>query len=275
MAGTVVACLKHVALRVRVDPLTGDVSAEPHATGMSDADRAALEWALRLGEHWGRDVVAVTAGPAAAAGVLRTALAAGASRAVRADLPVDAASDSVAAALAAAVPDGEVWLCGDHSLDRGSGSAPAFLAAQVDAAQALGLVYLEPAGDGVLTAERRLDGARRERLRVPAPAVLSVESATARLRRAPLPALVDTRAADIAVTPAPSAVRREPAGHVRPFRPRARSLPGPDPALPARERLLVLTGALSERTPPRLVTAGPEEAADELVRFLRDTGYLT
>jgi electron transfer flavoprotein alpha/beta subunit len=68
MAGTVVACLKHVALRVRVDPLTGDVSAEPHATGMSDADRAALEWALRLGEHWGRDVVAVTAGPAAAAG---------------------------------------------------------------------------------------------------------------------------------------------------------------------------------------------------------------
>lgn len=275
MAGTVVACLKHVALRVRVDPLTGDVSAEPHATGMSDADRAALEWALRLGEHWGSDVVAVTAGPAAAAGVLRTALAAGASRAVRADLPADAASDSVAAALAAGVPDGEVWLCGDHSLDRGSGSVPAFLAAQVDAAQALGLVYLEPAGDGVLTAERRLDGARRERLRVPAPAVLSVESATARLRRAPLPALVDTRTADIAVTPAPSGVRREPAGHVGPFRPRARSLPGPDPALPARERLLVLTGALSERTPPRLVTAGPEQAADELLRFLRDTGYLT
>lgn len=275
MAGTVVACLKHVALRVRADPLTGDVSAEPHAAGMSEADRAALEWALRLGEQWDRDVVAVTAGPPAADEVLRTALAAGTARAVRVDLPADAASDSVAAALAAAVPDGEIWLCGDHSLDRGSGSVPAFLAGHVEAAQALGLVSLSAESPGVVTAERRLDGGRRERLRAPAPAVLSVESATARLRRAPLHALVAARDAGIAVLPAPSGVRREPAGHVGPFRPRARALPGPDPAWPARERLLALTGALSERTPPRLVTAPPEEAADELLRYLRDTGYLT
>ena len=270
--GAVVACLKHVALRVRADPLTGAVRAEPHATGMSDADRAALEWALRLGEAWGWEVVAATAGPPPSDAVLYDALAAGAGRAVRVALPADAASSAVARALARALPDADVFVCGDHSLDRGSGSMPAFLAAARDAAQALGLVSLAPADAGTVTAERRLDGGRRERLRVHAPAVLSVESGTARLRRAPLTSLVT--AETVTVVEGPSVVRREPSGHVGPFRPRPRVLPGPDPSLPPRERVLALTGALSERTPPRMVTASPEEAADELVRYLRDNGYL-
>ncbi len=274
MAGPVAVAVKRVHLRVRVDPLSGAVTPEPHAAGMSEADAAALEWALRAGEAWGREVVAVTAGPAESADVLRTALSAGAHRAVRVDLPADAASDAVATALATAVPDAALWCCGDHSLDRGSGSVPAFLAGATGAAQALGVVRLELGRAGRLALERRLDGGRRERLQVRAPAVVSVEAGTARLRRAPLGRLVEADAAALEVLPGPGSYRRAPEGTVGPYRPRPRALPGPDPALPPRQRILALTGALTDRTPPRLVTATPDEAADELLRYLRDTGYL-
>jgi electron transfer flavoprotein beta subunit len=59
-----------------------------------------------------------------------------------------------------------------------------------------------------------------------------------------------------------------------PYRPRPRTLPPPSGGSP-RDRLLALTGALSERTPPRVVRATPEEAADELIRYLKNQGYLS
>ncbi len=66
----------------------------------------------------------------------------------------------------------------------GTGALPAFLAHELAAAQALGLVTLTTDGHR-LAAERRLDGGWRERLTVPCPAVCSVEAAGVRLRRAP------------------------------------------------------------------------------------------
>ena len=61
----------------------------------------------------------------------------------------------MAAALAAVLgPVGvsSVW-CGDHSLDRGTGAVPAYLAAQLGLAQALGLVDVElEAAAGSVTA---------------------------------------------------------------------------------------------------------------------------
>ena len=59
-----------------------------------------------------------------------------------------------------------------------------------------------------------------------------------------------------------------------PYRPRPKMLPPPHDPLP-RARLLALTGALTERTPPRLVRAPCDEAADELIGYLKDKGYLT
>jgi len=59
-----------------------------------------------------------------------------------------------------------------------------------------------------------------------------------------------------------------------PYRPRPRTLPPPSGGSP-RDRLLELTGSETERTPPRVVRATPEEAADELIRYLKDQGYLS
>jgi electron transfer flavoprotein beta subunit len=270
-------CVKQVDLRPEVDPLSGAVAeTDARFAGVSPADQAALEIALRLAEAWEGDVVAVTAGPPRADAALRDCLAAGASSAVRADVGADASSRAVAAALAAQLTDADLVCCGDWSLDRGSGSVPAFVAEELDAAQALGLVAVEPGpAAGVLDVERRLDQGRRERLRVATPAVLSVEAGCARLRRAGLAAVLAARAAAIEVA-SPPAVPPDPVRVVStgPYRPRTRVLSPPSPELDARGRILALTGALSDREPPRTLVLGPDEAADALLDQLRAWGYL-
>jgi len=271
----IAACLKWVDARAEVDRLSGSVVADPRTSGASDADLAALEWALRLGDVRGEDVVAVTVGPAEAESMLRDALAAGATRAARVDLPVDVPSADVAAAIADVVRGASFVLCGAFSLDRGSGSVPAFVAAHLAAAQALGCVTLSPDDDGTsVTAERRLDGGRRERVRTTGPCVMSVEGGSARLRRAPLHAVVAAHAAVIDVVRPGGAPHTSGGTRRTPFRPRARVLPAPSPELSARERILALTGALVERQPPQLLVLDPDAAADRILDQLRTWGHL-
>jgi electron transfer flavoprotein beta subunit len=274
--GFIAAALKCVDLRPEVDPLAGTVRHDRRTSGFSLADAAALEWALRLGESWQLPVAAITAGPPEAQAVLRDAAAFGAERLVRVPAEANAPSEAVARALAPLLGGAAVVCCGDYSADRGSGSVPAFLADQLEAAQALGLTGLAPEGQGHLIAQRRLDGGRRERLRVSVPAVISVEPGVARLRRAPLSGLVAACQATIETAAADGAVEHRRRVHVlrtAPYRPRPKTLPPPDGG--PRGRLLALTGSLSERTPPRVVKAAADEAADELIGYLKDQGYLT
>ena len=271
----VAVALKRVDLRPEVDPLTGAVRHDRRSSGLSLADAAALEWALRLGEAWELPVTAITAGPAEAQSVLRDAAAFGAGRLVRVPEEAGAPSEAVARSLAPLLGGAVVVCCGDYSADRGSGAVPAFLAGELAAAQALGLTRLTPEGAGVLVGQRRLDGGRRERLRVSAPAVISVEPGAARLRRAPLSGLMAASQAAIE-TPATGRGTDRRRVHVLrtvPYRPRPKTLPPPSGGSP-RDRLLALTGSETERTPPRVVRAAPEEAADELIRYLKDQGYL-
>jgi electron transfer flavoprotein beta subunit len=274
----IAVCLKWVDRRSEVDPLTAAVHTDPRTSGASDADEAALETALLLADAWtapGRPTVTVvTAGGAESEPMLRDALTAGAARAVRVELAAGAPSDTVAAALADVVAGADLVVCGAWSLDRGSGAVPAFLAARLGAAQALGLVLVTPGGPGAITADRRLDGGRREQLDVTAPAVLSVEAGTARLRRGSLDAVLAAAHAPIhVVTPAlPAGAGPEP--HRRaPFRPRPLALPAPAGA-DARARVLQLTGANVDRSPARVLTVTPAEGADAILEQLRAWGYL-
>ncbi|MEU6128079.1 mycofactocin-associated electron transfer flavoprotein beta subunit [Saccharopolyspora sp. NPDC047091] len=282
----VVVALRRVDERAEVDPLTGRVRAAELPAGTSTADAAALELGLRLAESTGGRCAAVSLAPAGADELLRAALAAGADEVLRvepAGAPDPRAADSgagTARALAAAVRDRfgppDLVLTGDHSPDRGTGATPALLAAEFGCAQALGLVSLDTAlaADGRLRAMRRLDRGRRERLAVPLPAVCSVEAAGVRPRTAALPAVLAARSTAIPVVPAGAEpdLPRITAAHG--YRPRARELPAPagtDPLLRLRE----LTGAEQRSDPPRVVvTDDPAEAADELLAFLRDKGYL-
>ena len=267
--GPVGVCLKWVAARPEVDAATGAVHADERAGGASAADQAALEWALRTAERATVECSAVSAGPKVADEMLREALACGATRAVRVELPLETPSDVVAAALAAVlVGCSYVWF-GDHSLDRGSGSVPAYVAAHMGAAQALGLVQIDVGHDGI-DAVRRLDGGRRERLKLTAPAVLSVEGATATLRRAPLAATMVAGRAEVERRQGPI-VAEHPARPTRPFRPRPRSLPAPqgDSAL-ARISALVKTEGSAARSEPVALDAAA--AADRILDALREWG---
>lgn len=256
--------LKYVPLHAPVDPLTGVAPADPHG-GLSAADRCALALAVRTGDH----VTAVNAGSTVVEGVLRDALAAGAHRAVWVRMPPEASSAQVARELAGVVDGADLIWAGDYSTDRGSGSVPAFVAAELGIAQALGLSGVE-SGEP-FTVRRRLDGGRQEVLRIDAPAVLSVEAGLASLPRASMAAVLAARDAPIEHIDAHAVPAI--AGHAAPFRARPRVLPGPDARLSARERVVALSGALVDHDPPRVVRAEPAQAAAELLEFLRTKGF--
>jgi electron transfer flavoprotein beta subunit len=152
----VVVCLRHAAARPDVDLLTGAVRPPVHGAGPAPAELAALELGLRFAAVWHGEVLAVTAGPSAAEATLRDALAAGAAEVLRVAWPeadyldgLAADEQALAAALAGALRPRRpaLVLCGDRSADRGTGALPAFLAHELGAAQALGLVSLALPGD--------------------------------------------------------------------------------------------------------------------------------
>ncbi len=295
-APVVVVCVRPTDPRPHVDPLTAEVEHDPGAWVVPAAEEAALELGLRLGEQWDARVVAVAAaGPevdpvlreltALGAEVLRVEGRAGTGRGADAAGPTSETAALVldqrddARSLATAITGlGHVRLvlCGDRSPEHGTGELPAFLAHELGVAQALGLVRLDADGDA-LTGLRRLDGGWREQLRIPTPAVCSVEGAGVVLRRAPLTSVVAAarRAVPVVAVPAPPRAAGTPSvtsGSPVPFRPPARVVPAPDEADP-RDRVARLTGVLVSSEPPQVV--GPvdaAEAADALLAYLARHG---
>jgi electron transfer flavoprotein beta subunit len=260
---TVAVCLKWV---------TPVGSSDDRFAGVSAADQAALESALVWAELHHSDVVVVTVGPIGAERALRDALACGATRAVRIDGDPNASSIDVARAVVPHVASAALVWCGDYSLDRGSGSFPAHLADALDVEQALGLIDIGvDDANGRIRAVRRLDGGRREILSIAPPAVLSVEGSVARLRRAPLRALLDAdrQAIDVHVV----GLHGDELELV-PYRPRARVLAAPAGSS-ALDRVRVLTDAGAAPTRAETVELTPDEAADRILDALRDWGYLT
>jgi electron transfer flavoprotein beta subunit len=249
----VAAVLRWTALRTAVDPLTGAVVDSSY--GFPAADWTALEHALRLG-----GARAVCVAPAGADLREVAALA----PATWLETPRDArtaAGDAHLARVLAPQLEGALVLCGDH------GTLPAFLAHELGVPQALGVVRID---DGI--AERRLDHGRRERLRIAGPAVVSVEAAGVRVRRAPLSALLrDPDVPRIADAPGHGTVT---VTATLPFRPPPRVVAPPEGDAAA--RLRALAGVDEAREPPTVV--GPVDssaAADALLGFLERHGYLT
>ncbi len=275
----IVVCLKWVPTRPEIDPLTGEVSTDERFSGLSPADRAALEWALRVGEAQGRPVQALSFGAQGADIGLREALAHGAATATRVHHPAPDRVDSraVAVGLAEGCRAAASVFCGDHSLDRGSGSVPAFLANELNYGQALGCVRMQTTSDGApadpAIVERRLDQGRRERLALQGRTVVSFEGGL-ELRRAPLSGAIDAGRATITVIDAPAfepatAISPGPAG---PYRPRSMVLAAPVGS--TKDRIEQLSGVGEERSGSQQLELEPEAAAAAVVEQLRGWGYL-
>jgi electron transfer flavoprotein beta subunit len=228
--------------------------------------------ALRHGESTNSSVIAVTVGGPSADRGLRIALSCGVKTAIRVDAPDGLDSASVASALMPVVAHSAAVWCGDFSSDRGTGSVPAFLAAQLRRQQALGLIGVEFVDP--LRVIRRLDGGRREVLRITGPAVLSVEGSLARLRRAALrPALAAQSAEVLPYGTNVVPQRDNSVVVVRAYRPRARVLPAPAGAT-ALDRLRTLTDSSTAPQQGETIEVSPAEAAARIIAVLAGWGYL-
>lgn len=268
----IAVCMKWVSGRPEINALSGEVRA-PNARfgGVSAADQAALEVALQLGAQRSLLVTVITVGGLKCEPSLYDALASGAQQAIRIDSGQALSSAETARVLALALDDASYILCGDYSFDRGSGSVPAYLAAELGIKQALGVVSLTPQMHDILLT-RRLDGGRREHVRVTDRAVISVEGSVAQLRRASLAKTLATR--DVQIQIIPSAIpTHQMISTTKPFRPRPRTISQPrgDTAL---QRLHSITNVASASTRGEKIELTSAKSAKYILQTLARWGYI-
>jgi electron transfer flavoprotein beta subunit len=189
----IVVCMKQVpskdsVLRIQADGAGLDLSQAEFET--NEPDSFALEEALRLKDEHSAEVVAITAGAASNTTAIRDALAKGADRGIfiEDDLfagiatPL-ATATALAAALRAESPD--LVLTGLQSDDAGFGQTGVVLAELLGLPHATLIVELKTDGT-TLDVKRELEAGWFQRLQLPLPALLTIQSGINKPRYATL-----------------------------------------------------------------------------------------
>ncbi len=172
----------------RPDPSPIGYAEEGLVFRMNGYDENAVEEAVRIRERLGSvTITAVTVGPARAEAVLRRALEFGADEAVHVltdeACPLDALETATLIAAAVEGESFDLYLCGVMSEDEQRCQTGPMLAALLDLPCATTVVSEEISGDlRSVTAERELEGGRRHVVRMPLPALLTVQSGINRPR---------------------------------------------------------------------------------------------
>jgi electron transfer flavoprotein beta subunit len=167
---------------------------------LNEPDAYALEEALRLKEKQGGEVIVCSAGPARATQVIREALARGADRAVHVESDSLAAADAnaVAEALAGAIKDEQVdlVLTGLQSDDQGFGQVGVILAEKLGMPHATIIMEVQKTESG-LSVKRELEGGWFQRVALPLPALLTIQSGINQLRYATLKGIMAAKKKEI------------------------------------------------------------------------------
>jgi electron transfer flavoprotein beta subunit len=156
---------------------------------INEPDAYALEAALQLKEKNGGEVVALCAGPARAAQTIREALAKGADRAIHIEdenlraLDPLAVARLMAKAVEAEKPD--LILTGLQSDDLGYGQTGVILAELLGLPHATLIMEVEAQG-GSIRVKRELEDGWFQRVEMPLPALLTIQSGISKLRYATL-----------------------------------------------------------------------------------------
>jgi electron transfer flavoprotein beta subunit len=201
----VLVCVKRVVdtnakVRVRADGSGMDLAAV--RMSINPFDEIGVEAAVQLKEAGvASEVIAVTIGPEGCRDVLRTALAIGADRALLIQTDVDLESLAAAKCLAAIVkreqPD--LVVLGKQATDHDLGQTAPMLAALLGWPQATCVSRLQATGLMLeVTSEAELGS---ERLRLPLPAVISVDLRLNSPRYASLPAITKAKKKPLQMLP--------------------------------------------------------------------------
>lgn len=156
---------------------------------MNESDAYALEEALQLKEKVGGEVVVISAGPERVATAIREALAKGADRAIHVECDDIAKRDAlgVARLLAEAVrPENpDLILTGLQSDDLGYGQTGVIMAELLSLPHASLILHVEKTDSGI-TVRRELEEGWFQKIELPTPAVLMIQSGGTKLRYATL-----------------------------------------------------------------------------------------
>jgi electron transfer flavoprotein beta subunit len=240
---------------------------------LSEGSRAALEWALT--RQSGASVTALAVGGRSMEGSLRVCLALGINEAVLLEFREDADSDAWTAAghVAQLVKERaiDLVLCGDGDLG-------AFLA------EGLGWSLVTRAADLVVEAERLravrlLERGDRQEVRLSLPAVVTVHPAG--IAKTYVSRLRLQQAAGLPIEHIPCLDTRALPGfevvEVSEPRPRPRRMSAPSAGMTAAQRMsFLMRGGQSKAasTENRLIEGDPEQAAEKIVQFLKERGFL-
>ena len=246
----IAVCIKQVPARdwqPRVDDSRTWVRDQDAAFELNEPDAYALEEGLRLKEKHGGEVVVCSAGPARVAQALREALARGADSAIHVESDALGRADAsvVAEALAAAMRDEQfdLILAGLQSDDQGFAQTGVLLAAGLGIPSATIIMEVDVQGNA-LRLKRELEGGWFQRVTLPMPALITIQSGINQLRYATLKGIMAAKKKEI---------RRVE----------------PPPGLATRQQIVALY-APEKKKQTELIGGTPAEAAKTLVRKLRD-----
>ena len=171
---------------------------------MNEPDGYALEEALRLKEKHGGEVVALSMGPERVKQTIKEALAKGAERGIHVaddaffSLDPLATARSLAAAIAKESPD--LVLTGLQSDDHGFGQTGVLLAELLGLPHATIIMQIEVL-DGRMKLKRELEAGWFQRVELPLPAVLTIQSGINKPRYATLKGIMAAKKKEIASVP--------------------------------------------------------------------------
>jgi electron transfer flavoprotein beta subunit len=167
---------------------------------INEPDAYALEEALQLKEKHGGEVIALCAGPARAAQTIREALAKGADRAIHIEEENLTTFDTlgVAKLLAGAVKaeNPDLILTGLQSDDLGYGQTGVVLAELLGIASSTIIMHVE-VEDKSIRVKRELEDGWFQRITMPLPAVLTIQSGINKLRYATLMGIKKAKSKEI------------------------------------------------------------------------------
>ncbi|HAK54217.1 MAG: electron transfer flavoprotein subunit beta/FixA family protein [Vicinamibacterales bacterium] len=252
----IIVCIKQVITRdwpVRADPDAAWIREQDASFEMNEPDAYALEAALRLKEQHGGQVTVCSVGPERVTQVIREALARGADRAIhvlRDDVSrMDAFTVATALADAAKDETVDLVLTGLQSDDHGFAQTGVLLAALLRLPHATIIMDVE-VGEGSLRVKRELEGGWFQWVTMPTPALLTIQSGINQLRYATLKGIMAAKKKEIRTVAAEGGAD------------------GPAP----RQRIASLYPPEREKQ-TRFVDGAPSEAAQTLVKLLRDEAH--